>query len=257
VLLGPCRGAQDHRIERGLGGNVVEEYTDPQQQRQGESAQVLDTRVLQRTVDHLAQHWAGVFSPDLVERVVFESYATLARTAKIRAFLAPLAGHFATDRLAALAHARNPQEGSVPQVLFVDEEDTGRSQVAAALLAHYAQGAVVARSAGFAAGEAVDLIAVQMLVERGIEPSNLYPKPVTDDVVRAADLVITFGASDGIRIYPGTAHEHWCVGGLSTASTRERAREVVADIDTRVKELWQQIHAAPASFTSTASPMAG
>lgn len=231
----------------------MEEDTDLQQQRQGKSAQVLDTRVLQRTVEHLAEHWAGVFSADLVERVVFESYATLARTAKIRAFLAPLAGHFATDRLAALAHARNPQEGSVPQVLFVDEEDTSRSQVAAALLDHYAAGAVVARSAGFAAGEAVELIAVQMLAERGIEPSTLYPKPVTDDVVRAADLVITFGASDGIRVYPGTAHEHWCVGGLLPTSTQERAREVVEDIDTRVKDLWQQIHAeaAPSTFATS------
>ncbi|MFF0991567.1 arsenate-mycothiol transferase ArsC [Kocuria nitroreducens] len=198
-----------------------------------------------------------MFSPDLVERVVFESYTFLARTAKIHAFLAPLAGHFATDRLSALAHARNPQEGSVPQVLFVDEEDANRSQVAAALLAHYAQGAVVARSAGFAAGEAVDSIAVEMLVERGIEPPNLYPKPVTDDVVRAADLVITFGASDGIRVYPGTTHEHWCVGGLLTASTRERAREVVDAIDTRVTNLWEQIHAQATPTASTTSHRTG
>ena len=215
-----------------------------------ESAQSLEAHVLARTAEHLADRYAGVFSPDLVERVVFESYATLARTARVHTHLAPLAGHFAADRLAALAHTRatttdGPRDTVLPQVLFVDEEDTGRTQIAAALLAHCAHGAVVARSAGFSAGEAVDPCVVDVLVARGIDIEGLYPKPVTDDVVRAADRVITFGSSDGVRVYPGTTQEHWAVGGLVNASSPERVQEVVDAIDTRVRALYEQIRARP------------
>ncbi|MEX5258028.1 hypothetical protein RCG71_17045 [Kocuria sp. CPCC 205281] len=105
--------------------------------------------------------------------MVFESYAALARTARVRTHLAPLAGHFAADRLAALTHARaaaaGPVDDAVPQVLFVDAEDTGRTQIAATLVAHYAHGMVVARSAGFSTGEAVDPRVVDVLVARGID----------------------------------------------------------------------------------------
>ncbi|MEX5235109.1 low molecular weight phosphatase family protein [Kocuria arenosa] len=214
------------------------------------SAQPLDAHVLTRTAEHLADRYAGVFSPDLVERMVFESYATLARTARVHTHLAPLAGHFAADRLAALAHTRatttdGPPDTALPQVLFVDEEDTGRTQIAAALLTHYAHGMVVARSAGFSAGEAVDPRVVDVLVTRGLDIERVYPKPVTDDVVRAADRVITFGTSDGVRVYPGTVQEHWAVGGLLNASTPERVQEVVDAIDTRVRALHEQIRVHP------------
>lgn len=116
------------------------------------SAQPLDTHVLARTAEHLSQRYTGMSSADLVERMVFESYAALARTARVRTHLAPLAGHFAADRLAALAHARatstaDPRHVGVPQVLFVGEHDTGRAQIAAALLAHHAGDTLTVRSA--------------------------------------------------------------------------------------------------------------
>ncbi len=235
----------------------MDQQMDQPTEQRAESAQELDTRVLQRTAEHLIEHWAGVFAPELVERMVFESYAALACTAKVRTYLAPLAGHFAADRLTALAHTRTRDQTSVPQVLFVDEEDTSRSQIAAALLIHYARGAVVARSAGFTAGDAVDPLVLEKLADRGITTEGVYPKPVTDDVVRAADHVITFGASDGIHVHPGTAQEHWTVGGLPPGTTPERVGEVVEAIDTRVKELLEQIRTATPSPAATASPRTG
>ncbi|MFC6257462.1 three-helix bundle dimerization domain-containing protein, partial [Kocuria oceani] len=90
-----------------------------------DEAQPLDVRVLERTAERLAVRYAGVLSPEVVERVVFESYTALSRTARVRTHLAALAGHFAGDRLAALAHSQSRQ--GPPQVLFVGRHDTGRA----------------------------------------------------------------------------------------------------------------------------------
>jgi hypothetical protein len=90
----------------------------------------LDTRVLQGTAADLSRGYEGIFSPETVERYVFESYATLSRTAKNRIFLAVLAERFATDRLRALAIAQGKIGTTVPQVLFVCVHNVGRSQIA-------------------------------------------------------------------------------------------------------------------------------
>lgn len=203
-------------------------------------AENLDTRVLARTAEHLAERYAGVFPPELVERVVFESYATLARTAKVRTYLASVAGHFADNRLAALAHAKDRDASGIPQVLFVGEHDTGPAQIAAALLAHHAADAVVVRSAGILPGSTVSSVALDALAARGVDVGRVYPKPVTDDVVRAADRVITFGSRDAVAVYEHTVHQHWDVEDLQDA-TPERVRAVVEDLDRRVRALWADL----------------
>ncbi|MFI7581509.1 three-helix bundle dimerization domain-containing protein [Kocuria kalidii] len=205
-----------------------------------EAAQPLDTRVLARTVEHLAERYAGVFPPELVERVVFESYATLARTARVRTYLASMAGHFADNRLAALAHAKDRDASGVVQVLFVGVHDTGPAQIAAALLAHYAQDTVEVRSAGVLPGPAVDPRALEALAARGVEAGQVYPKPVTDDVVRAADRVITFGSPDAVAVYEHTVHQHWDVADLQDAGP-EQVEAVVQELDDRVRALWAEL----------------
>lgn len=205
-----------------------------------EHGSTLDTHVLERAVEHLAERYAGVLSPEVVERVVFESYATLARTARVRTYLAPLAAHFATNRLAALAHARNRSDSTAPQVLFVGEHDTGRAQVAAALLAHHAGDAAVIRSAGVLPSSAVDQTALEILAERGVDVGQVYPKPVTDDVVRAADRVITFGTAESVPVYPEVSYEDWGADERFEESP-DRVRAAVDELDQRVRELWEQL----------------
>ncbi|MEX5259766.1 low molecular weight phosphatase family protein [Kocuria sp. CPCC 205263] len=213
------------------------------------SAQPLDTHVLARTAEHLAQRYAGVFSADLVERMVFESYAALARTARVRAHLAPLAGHFAAARLAALAHARAtstaaPGHAGVPQVLFVGEHDTGRAQIAAALLAHHAGDTLTVRSAGLLPGTALEPHVRTVLAERGIDTDDLYPKPVTDDVVAGADWVITFGTLDGIPVPTGANHQDWDVVDVLEAGPAAVAA-VIDELEDRVQALYERIRAHP------------
>ncbi|MCT2088378.1 arsenate reductase ArsC [Micrococcus terreus] len=200
----------------------------------------LDTHVLQRAAEHLAERYAGIFSPETVERYVFESYATLSRTAKVRTYLASTATHFADNRLRALAQAEGKIASPVPQVLFVCVHNIGRSQIAAALLAHHAGDGVEVRSAGSLPGSEVHPLVVQALRERGVDLSGAYPKPLTDDVVRAADYVITMGCGDACPVYPSKRYLDWEIPDPAE-QTVERVREIVADIDARVCDLWAQL----------------
>ena len=204
------------------------------------STSELDTHVLQRTAAHLAVRYEGIFSPETVERYVFESYATLSRTARIRTYLAATAGHFADDRLRALAQSQGKIDKPVAQVLFVCVHNIGRSQIAAALLAHHAGNGVEVRSAGSLPGAEVHPLVVEALKERGIDLTGAYPKPLTDDVVRAADYVITMGCGDACPVSPGKRYLDWGIADPSQ-ETLEGVREIVEAIDTRVQALWDQI----------------
>lgn len=200
----------------------------------------LDTQVLQHTADDLARKYEGIFSPETIERYVFESYTTLSRTARIRDHLAILAERFAADRLRALALAQGKIDTTVPQVLFVCVHNVGRSQIASALLAHYAGDRVEVRSAGSLPGSEVHPLVIDALAERHIDLSGAFPKPLTDDVVRAADYVITMGCGDACPIYPGKRYLDWELADPAE-ETPERIREIVDQIDDRVRALWTEI----------------
>ena len=199
-----------------------------------------DTHVLQRSAEHLAERYTGIFSPETVERYVFESYTTLSRTAKVRTYLASTATHFADNRLRALAQAEGKIDSPVPQVLFVCVHNIGRSQIAAALLAHHAGDQVEVRSAGSLPQSEVHPLVVQVLAERGIDVSGAYPKPLTDDVVRAADYVITMGCGDACPVYPGKRYLDWEITDPAVEDL-DGVRTIVENIDTRIQKLSNQI----------------
>ncbi|MBP2214902.1 arsenate reductase ArsC [Arthrobacter sp. CAN_C5] len=170
-----------------------------------------DDHVLHRISAELAGRFDGVFSPEMVDRYVFESYTALARTAKIKTYLASITKHFAEDRLFALAHAQGIRPSGKPEVLFVCVQNAGRSQMAAGLLRHYGGDRINVRSAGSMPGEHLNAHVIDSMKELGIELGAEFPKPLTDDVVRAADVVITMGCGDTCPIYPGKRYEDWQV----------------------------------------------
>src|SRR6476620_5041280 len=96
-----------------------------------------------------------------------------------------------------------------PEVLFVCVHNAGRSQMAAALLDHYADGRVRVRSAGSDPGDRINPAVVQVMAEVGLDISKEFPKPLTDDAVRGADAVITMGCGDACPIYPGKRYLDW------------------------------------------------
>ncbi|WP_043501261.1 low molecular weight phosphatase family protein [Georgenia sp. SUBG003] len=195
---------------------------------------------LRGVVADLTRRYDGTLAPETVERTVMESYTALARTAKVTTHLPVLAAHFATERLAALARAKGVHARDCPEVLFVCVQNAGRSQMAALLLEHYSAGRVRARSAGAAPIRQVDPHAVAAMAERGLDMSHAYPKPLTDDVVRAADVVVTMGSADAVPVYPDKRYEEW---GLADPAedTIEEARRIRDDVDARVLKLLEEL----------------
>ncbi|MGP6174097.1 arsenate reductase/protein-tyrosine-phosphatase family protein [Corynebacterium sp. A21] len=201
---------------------------------------VMHTQILQRLAQDLTKSYQGVFSAETVERYVYESYISLARTARIKTYLPVLTEKFVKDRLRALALAEGKIQHTVPQVLFVCVHNAGRSQIAAALLSHYAGSGVEVRSAGSAPASEVHPVVLEVLAERGIDLTTAFPKPLTDDVVRAADYVITMGCGDVCPIYPGKHYLDWELDDPSDV-TVEETRSIVEDIDRRISGLWESI----------------
>jgi len=130
----------------------------------------------------------------------------------------------------------------VPEVLFVCVHNAGRSQAAAALLDHYAAGRVRVRSAGSEPGEQINPAVVAVLAERGIDLSKAFPKPLTDDAARAADVVITMGCGDACPFYPGTRYLDWELEDPAGQPV-EAVRPIIDEIDRRVLALLEELRA--------------
>ncbi len=191
---------------------------------------------LKRLAEQLADRFTGVFSSDTVERYVLESYTGLLRTSKIKTHLASQTSRFATDRLTALAQAKGAIASPVPEILFVCEQNAGRSQMAAVLTNHFAGGRVHVRSAGSSPVAELNPAVVQVIAELGLDMSEEFPKPLTDDVVQAADVVITMGCGDACAIYPGKQYLDWELTDPAGLSIDE-VRAVRDEIAQRVKQL--------------------
>lgn len=192
--------------------------------------------VLDRISTDLADRFAGTFAPETVDRYVRESYALLADQARITRYLPSLTSRFAADRLGALASADLPAGEGVPEVLFVCVQNAGRSQMAAGILRHLAGDRVHVRTAGSEPASAVRPVIVTALDEIGVPIGGEYPKPLTDDVVRAADFVITMGCGDACPVYPGRRYLDWDLED-PVGLPLPRVREIRDDIEARVREL--------------------
>lgn len=164
---------------------------------------------LQRLAGELTEKYTGVFGRETVERYVLESYTALLRTAKVKSHLATQTIHFVNERLTALAQVTGAAPHDLPEVLYVCEQNAGRSQMAAAVTNHLGQGRVHVRSAGSMPAHELNPDIVTALAEAGILLEDAYPKPLTDDVVQAADVVVTMGCGDACPLYPGKRYEDW------------------------------------------------
>ncbi|MFB7411406.1 arsenate reductase ArsC [Streptomyces sp. NPDC056202] len=189
----------------------------------------------------LAIRHRGRFSPETVQRLLVDSYTRLAAHAHVRTHLVVLAERFAAERLDALAHAANPAAGSGrPRVLFVCSHNAGRSQMAAALLAHRAGDDVAVSSAGTHPAGAVDPHVLQVLTESGVPLDEVYPKPLTDEVVQGADIVITMGCGDACPVLPGHRYLDWPVPDPDGAPIAV-VRDIRDAIDTHITVLLTEL----------------
>jgi len=132
---------------------------------------------------------------------------------------------------------------TIPEVLFVCVHNAGRSQMAAALLDRHAAGRVHVRSAGSIPADEINPSVRAVMAELGLDLSAEYPKPLTDDVVRVADVVITMGCGDTCPVYPGKRYLDWDLPDPAGKSVEE-IRPVRDEIDRRVRALLEQLVAA-------------
>jgi protein-tyrosine-phosphatase/DNA-binding transcriptional ArsR family regulator len=199
----------------------------------------ISRRTFAAVIESLAEEFRGVFSLETIERYVDESIDRLSG-ARVVDFLPLFVHRFARERLRALAQAQGAVVTDRPEVLFVCVHNAGRSQMAAALLDHHARGRVHVRSAGSDPADQLNPAVVAAMAEWGIDLSREFPKPLTDEVVQAADAVITMGCGDACPIFPGKRYLDWDLEDLAGKPV-ERVRAIRDDIDRRVQALLAEL----------------
>ena len=125
---------------------------------------------------------------------------------------------------------------AIPEILVVCTHNAGRSVAARVLLDHYGKGRVTVRSAGSRPGEGINPSVAEILTERGLDVSKEFPKPLTDEAARAADVIITMGCGDACPVYPGKRYLDWELPDPA-GRPAEEVRAVRDEIARRVKEL--------------------
>ncbi|WP_327635236.1 arsenate reductase ArsC [Kribbella sp. NBC_00482] len=198
---------------------------------------------LRTAAARLADEFSGVYGPETVERFLHSSYDQFATGSTVPNFLPLLAERFARQRLGALARVEGHHDDGRPVVLFLCVHNAGRSQIALGFFQQLAGARAVAWSGGSEPGLEVNPAAVAAMAERGIDISTEYPKPWTDEVVRAADVVVTMGCGDSCPIFPGTRYENWDLGdpaGLDVADVRP----IRDEIERRVRALLGELEVA-------------
>jgi arsenate reductase len=199
----------------------------------------LTRQTFARSIESLAAEFRGIYSLETVERYVDEAVGRLSG-ARVVDFIPLFVHRFAREQLRALAQAEGVIIKDVPEVLFVCVHNAGRSQMAAALLDHHAMGRVHVRSAGSAPGDRINPAVVAAMDEWGIDLSQEFPKPLTDEFVKAADAVITMGCGDACPIYPGKRYEDWELDDPAGQPV-EVVRRIRDEIDGRVQKLLAEL----------------
>jgi arsenate reductase (thioredoxin) len=209
----------------------------------------IDQRLALRTAaTNLQREFAETFGLETIERFLHSSYDEFAGRATSIKFLPLLAERFARQRLQALAKVEGLSHDQRPAVLFLCTHNAGRSQMALGFFTHLAGEQAVAWSGGSEPAGEVNPAAVAAMTEVGIDISTEFPKPWTDEVVRAADVVITMGCGDACPVFPGKRYEEWVLedpAGLDLEATRP----IRDEIERRVRGLLHDIGATPLHTT--------
>jgi protein-tyrosine-phosphatase len=204
-----------------------------------------DQQLALKTAAHnLRDQFAGTFSVETIERFLQTSYDQFADRAKFTNFLPLMAERFARQRLTALARVEGKHDDGLPIVLFLCVHNAGRSQMALGWLNHLAGGGAIGWSGGSEPSTEINPAVVEAMGEVGISIAGEFPKPWTDEILRAADVVVTMGCGDACPIFPGKRYEDWELDdpeGRDVDSVRpirdeigDRVRGLLASLEVRV-----------------------
>jgi arsenate reductase (thioredoxin) len=192
----------------------------------------------------LAEEYAGTFGRETIQQFLHTSFGQFAGRATVPNYLPLLAERFARQRLKALAKVEGHGDDGVPIVLFLCVHNAGRSQMALGFFEHLAGGGAVAWSGGSDPGSALNPAVVAAMRERGIDITDEFPKPWTDEIVRAADVVVTMGCGDSCPIFPGKRYEDWDLADPAGQSV-EAVRPIRDEIERRIRTLLAELNVRP------------
>ena len=200
---------------------------------------------LKTAARRLSEEYEGIFGTETINLFLTTSYDQFAGRATIPNFLPLLAERFARQRLKALARVEGKADDGVPIVLFLCVHNAGRSQMALGWFTHLAGDRAIAWSGGSEPGSEVNPAAIEAMAEVGIDITGEYPKPWTEEIVQAADVVVTMGCGDACPLYPGKRYEDWELDdpeGQDVAAVRpirdeisDRVRALLASLEVPVR----------------------
>lgn len=180
------------------------------------------------------------FGTETIDLFLRTSYDQFADRATVSNFLPLIAERFARQRLSALARVEGAGDDGTPIVLFLCVQNAGRSQMALGWFNHLAGDRAIAWSGGSEPGTEINPAAVAAMAEVGIDITAEFPKPWTEEIIKAADVVVTMGCGDACPLYPGQRYEDWDLedpAGL----TVDDVRPIRDEIRSRVEALLGQL----------------
>ena len=194
----------------------------------GQSAAVLERR------------WKGQMNVETIERFMAESLEIILPGARVRTWVPVLVERLTNDRLRALVRLESDRTDLNPSVLFLCVHNAGRSQMAAGWLRHLAGDRVDVFSGGSEPAEGLNRAAVEAMAEKGIDIGHELPQPWADEIVRAADIIVTMGCGDACPVYPGKRYLDWELDDPAGKPVEE-VRPIRDDIEQRVRSLLREL----------------
>jgi arsenate reductase (thioredoxin) len=194
-----------------------------------------EVMLIRQAAVRLRQEFAGTFNMETIERYMLDSQELLHSRAKFTQWLPLLIERLTRDRLRALERLELGADAK-PAVLFLCVHNAGRSQMGAGWLRQLAGDRVDVFSGGTDPGVELNGAAVAAMAEVGIDVAAELPQPWTDEIARAADVIVSMGCGDACPIHPGKRYEDWDVPDPS-GQPIEVVREIRDDVRTRVEAL--------------------
>ncbi len=201
-------------------------------------------RHLELAADRLHAEFDGVFASETILHLLTDSYERLRTTARVHSFLYLFAERFTRERLQAVAKTRGAHAVTTPTVLFLCVHNAGRSQMAAGFLEHLAGDRIQVLSGGSNPGGEVNPAAVDAMLEAGIDITDRFPKPWTDETISAADVIVTMGCGDACPVLPGKRYLDWELADPAGQGLDE-VRRIRDDIESRVRGLMTELGVDP------------
>lgn len=201
-------------------------------------------RQLNEAASRLHREFEGSFAVETIQRFTMESLEQLMAVARYQSFVPLLAERFARERLRATAKIEGLVTTDTPTVLFLCVHNAGRSQMASGWMQHLAGDRIEVMSGGSSPGSQINPSAIEAMREVGVDITDQFPKPWTNETVGAADVVVTMGCGDACPVIPGRRYLDWELDDPAGKDVVQ-VRPVRDEIEQRVRRLMAELGVDP------------